>query len=93
MAGRDARKVRIDVDRLELSDLPTLAMLGDLKGSNWFTRENTTEIIDLLDRVVAGGVRGRGYKISQLAEIAAAVFAAVNEAANPETAEGNSTGD
>lgn len=75
----DEREVTIDTDQLVLEDLEVLSMLADLRKSEWFTHENTGRILDMLDRVVEGGVRGQGYKISELGRIAAAVFDAVNE--------------
>jgi hypothetical protein len=65
-------RIEVDVDALndmpiESLDLIDKAQTGKLKGS---------EMLDLLDGFVVGGVRGRGFKVRDLKRIAEAVSAA-----------------
>ena len=68
--------IEIDLDQLFIDDLELLDGLaaGRIAG---------TALLDLLDRVVVGGVRGRGLRFTQMKEIGAALMAAMNDATNP----------
>lgn len=85
----DVLDVVIDIDQLEIDDLPTIALLNELGSQEMFTSANTDRIIDMLDRAVVGGVRGRHYRLVDLHEIVAALTATFKVARDPETAEGN----
>ena len=80
-AGGDAEGVaevgiEIDLDQLFIDDLELLDGLAA-------ERIAGTDLLDLLDRVVVGGVRGRGLRFTQMKEIGAALMAAMNDATNP----------
>ena len=68
-------KFEINLDALEIDDLEILdASKPGVKAR---------DILDVLDRLVVGGVRGKGYKFTAMKALGQAVFAAVNEATNP----------
>jgi hypothetical protein len=73
-------KFEVDLDLLELDDLEILDM----------SKEGATmrEYLDVLDRIVAGGVRGKGYKVTDMRQMGDAILAATRDAANPEDAKG-----
>jgi hypothetical protein len=77
MAGM-AEEVGIEID-LEQLFIDDLELIGDLATGQVAGKA----LLDLLDRVVVGGVRGRGWRFTQLREIGAALTAAMNDAANP----------
>ena len=65
----------VDLENLYIDDLELFA---DMQGGK-FSRE----VIDLLDRVVVGGVRGRKLPFSRLREVGKALQAAMEELGNP----------
>lgn len=69
-------KFEVDLDLLELDDLEVLDM----------SREGVTmrDYLDVLDRIVAGGVRGKSYKVTDMRQMGDAILEATREAANPE---------
>lgn len=77
-------KVQVDLDALnempiEVLDSFTRAAQGKLTGS---------ELLDLLDGLVVGGVRGRGYKLKDLQLLSQAISDAVKAEAQGETSAG-----
>lgn len=72
--------ITIDIEQMTIGDLELLERAGknELK---------MTELIDFLDRVVLEDVRL--LPITELGTVVQALNAAVGEASNPETAEGN----
>jgi len=69
-------EIVIDLEQLLIDDLD---LLDDLQSGQVAGRA----LLDLLDRVVVGGVRGRGLRFGQMKEIGAALTAAMNDATNP----------
>ena len=68
-------KVQVDKDKLgdwSLDDLEALEKSGSI-----------TAMMGLLDTVVVGGVRGRGFKVKDLKRIQDALFAEVSKLSNP----------
>jgi len=76
----DELKFEVNLDLLELDDLEILDM----------SKEGATmrEYLDVLDRIVVGGVRGKGYKVTDMRQMGDAILEATREAANPEDATG-----
>jgi hypothetical protein len=72
----DDIEIRIDLDQMYIDDLETLQKFQ----SGGFAAE---EFLDLLDRVVEGGVRGKKLPFRLLREIGQKLRAALQEAANP----------
>jgi len=70
-------KLSVDLDQFELDDLEIL----DMSKSGGVTMR---EYLDVLDRLVVGGVRGKGYKGTQLKALAEAINEAVKREVNPE---------
>lgn len=68
-------KIKVDLDNLTIGDLETLERAQDGKLP-------ITELIDLLDRIVDGDVRGLPF--SAMHEIVERMNEAVAEMANPE---------
>ena len=73
-------EITIDIDQMTIGDLELLERAGQ-------SELKMTELIDFLDRVVEEDVRT--LPITELGNIVKALNAAVGEASNPETAEGN----
>ena len=76
----DELKFEVDLDLLELDDLEILDMSKD--------GATMREYLDVLDRIVAGGVRGKGYKVTDMRQMGDAILKATRQAANPEDATG-----
>lgn len=70
-------EIRVNLDGLYVDDLE---IIGRFEAG----KLDVKEFLDLLDRVVEGGVRGRRLPFAKLREIGAALRAAMSEAANPE---------
>jgi len=70
-------KVAVDLDQFELDDLEIL----DMSRVGGVTMR---EYLDVLDRLVVGGVRGKGYRGTQLKALAEAINEAVKAETNPE---------
>ena len=82
----DQLTLEINLDELTLDDLEVLDMSKVEVMPDGVTVRPVTSmstILDTLDRIVVGGIRGQGYKASQLAEIISQVMAAVTVQANP----------
>lgn len=77
--------VVINPDALLLDDMPAMARLSELGSAGWATPPNVEAALDILDRVVVGGVRGRGFKMGDFWLLINALI----DAMNPEDAEGN----
>lgn len=68
-------EIKIEVDLDAINDLPLEALeLFDRAGRGELSG---TELLDLLDGIVVGGVRNRGFKLRDLRSIAQAVSDAV----------------
>jgi len=74
-------EIRINLDEMYIDDLEVLE--GFQSGGG-----KATEFLDLLDRVVEGGVRGRKLPFTMLREIGRELMAELREAANPEDESG-----
>lgn len=72
-----ALTIEVDPDALTIDDLPVLVGVGEF-AEGGFTRPRLEELLDVLDRVVIGGVRGQGYRISDFSAIVAGVMDAIN---------------
>jgi hypothetical protein len=70
-------EIRIQVDKDKLGDW-SLDDLEELEGSG-----SIKAMMSLLDTVVVGGVRGRGFKVKDLKRIQDALFAEVAKLGNP----------
>ncbi len=75
-------EIKINLANLYIDDLEVLAgfQSGGLEAMGGF--------LDLLDRVVEGGVRGRRLQFRLLKDIGRELMAALREAANPEDESG-----
>ena len=73
-------KFEVDLGLLELDDLEILDMSKD--------GATMREYLDVLDRIVGGGVRGKGYKVTDMQQMGDAIMEATREAANPKDATG-----
>jgi len=73
-------KFEIDLDALEIDDLEVLDR----------SKPETTmhDLLNVLDRLVIGGVRGHGYKVKTLDIIAETIKDLVEAQANPVDANG-----
>lgn len=69
-------KFEVDLDLLELDDLEVLDMSRD--------GVRMKDYLDVLDRIIVNGVRGKGYKVTDMQQMGDAILAATKEAANPE---------
>lgn len=78
-------RIEIDLDKFELEDLEVLDMSRVEMLPNGTVRPVTSMrvIIDVLDRLVVGGVRGKGYKGTQFWDIFRAVSDAIGAGMNP----------
>src|SRR5574341_1885506 len=78
-------RIQVDLDNFELEDLEILDLsrVEKLPGGQVRPVTPMRIIIDLLDRVVVGGVRGKGYKAAQFWQIFNAVSEAVGSNLNP----------
>ena len=78
-------KLQIDLDKFELEDLEVLDLSRIEVLPDGTIRPVTPMriIIDVLDRLVVGGVRGKGYKGTQFWEIFRAVSDAIGAGMNP----------
>lgn len=65
----------VDIDKIELDDLEVL------DGSK--ERLQMRQVLDVLDKVVIGGVRGKGFKQSQLPDIQRAILDRISTETNP----------
>ncbi len=70
-------ELRIEADRLTLDDLETLDRAG-AGDARWI------EVMDLLDRVIEGGARGKDIPLTQLPIIVERISEAVSGLFNPE---------
>lgn len=68
-------KFEVDLDLLELDDLEVLDMSRD--------GVRMKDYLDVLDRIIVNGVRGKGYKVTDMQQMGDAILAATKEAANP----------
>jgi len=74
----------VNLDNLYIDDLETLQGFQSGGGGGVAAKE----IVDLLDRVVVGGVRGRKLPFTALQEVGRQLMAEMGALANPEDAEG-----
>jgi hypothetical protein len=77
--------LEIDLDELLLDDLEVLDMSKPekLPGGTMRPVTSMSTVLDVLDRVVVGGVRNRGFKGSQLMEVIEQVQSAIFSNINP----------
>jgi len=62
--------IQVDVDKLLLDDLPLMAMFADQTPAGQLRMvQQMDAVMDMLDRVVVGGARGKGYPLRALGEI------------------------
>ena len=73
--GADGDVLVVDLENLYIDDLE---LFVDMQGGKF-----SKEVIDLLDRVVVGGVRGRRLPFARLREVGQALQAAMEELGNP----------
>ncbi len=78
----DGREIKIQVDYAKLADW-SLDDLAALESS-----QSVDALMNLLDGVVIGGVRGKGYKVRHLKAIQDALMEAVAQMGNPADASG-----
>lgn len=74
-------EIQIDISAMTIDDLDLMA--SDEMAGESGNRGQVKAIIDLLDRIVIGGVRGRGIPLTDFGSILEKVQEAMGEAANP----------
>ena len=73
--------IRIDLENCYIDDLETIVAMA---GSGKMPEPGTMKaFMDLLDRVVVGGVRGKGIPMTALGQIGQQLMQAINEGMNP----------
>lgn len=81
------QKLTVVIDRDKIAEF-SLDDLESIEKAQRGEGASITSILNFLDTVVVGGVRGRGFKIKDTQIILDAVMAEVNRMANPEDGQG-----